>query len=140
MSKEKSIKLNKAIKGAYQDARFWAVLLDESSVESGPFDGACLVCAKSIIKAAGAGELVRITRIDEGSNLRSEHYGSMIGGLIYDFDGSADNEEEWVNRFKINESVFYPNMSVSHGLDPHSKIPDDPEAVDKISKIIALYL
>lgn len=73
-------------------------LLLNSKVQSGPFDGGCLICAKAILSAIGHGELIRVvSRKNE-----VEHYGALIDGVIYDMSGSFVNEESWLSSLKAH--------------------------------------
>lgn len=121
--------ISDAIIKTYNDDRFWTILLDQSSAQSGPFDGGCLICAKAMMLAFGGGNLGRITSPDG----KTQHYGVELNGAIYDFDGRAKTSQEWIDRFMENESISEENWRYSYGIDSTSIIPDDP----KSSKLIA---
>lgn len=130
--------IQEAIEETFKDDRFWNILVNESVAQSGPFDGGCLICAKAMQLAIEGAELVRITSELDGG--QTEHYGIRIDNIIYDMDGMAESEREWVSRFQKNESINNRILGFSLGYDESSPIPDDPYASKKISQILAKNL
>ena len=128
--------LANAIWAVYEDERFWVTILDGS--DSGPFDGGCLICAKAIILAAGAGELVRIVRSERPDT--AEHYGARVNGVIYDFDGAAMTPEEWIERFAINEGVRDRPMSFGIGLGDKGDTPEDAVIENKVASMLTMAI
>ncbi len=127
-----------AITKTYLDSQFWQVLQEASSECYGPFDGACLICANALILAAGGGELVHIK--SDLNNGQCEHYGALIDGVIYDFDGPCSGPDKWVTRFKKNERVYDRELSFSTGPANNSDILDDPKAVQQVAAILKKYM
>jgi hypothetical protein len=127
-----------AIKKTYKDEKFWSILLDESTAQSGPFDGGCLICARALILACPSAELVRITSPCNGG--QTEHYGVRLEGLIYDFDGLASSHTEWIDRFKKVELVNDRELGFATGYDPDTPTPDDVRASEQISQLIVNYM
>ncbi len=80
-----------AVRQVYHENDFWEEMVGRSQFRAGPFDGGCLTCALAIQDVAG-GRLVGI------GNARGlvEHYGVMVGGLIYDFGGAHASLKAWV--------------------------------------------
>jgi hypothetical protein len=130
--------LKSAIGKTFNDDQFWAVLLNESVAQSGPFDGGCLICAKAIQLAVDDAELVRIVSDLNGG--QTEHYGIRLDDSIYDMDGIASSEAAWVSRFQDNESRTDRVLGFAAGYDEESLIPDDPCASKQISQILFKYL
>ncbi len=110
-----------------------AIMIDYSDFGSGPFDGGCLTCAKAIVHAAGEGELIRIVKI---KNERTQHYGVMIKGVVFDFDGLHITPQEWIKTFCTNEAINPKEMAIAHGYDQESSIPNDPKTQNKITKLL----
>lgn len=134
MGKNSSIAL--AIRQVYKNSGLWRILLDESEAQAGPFDGACLICAKAIIRATGCGKLVRLT-----SDLHpAEHYGALIEGAIFDFDGRHGSPKTWIRRFAEKESVRDRVLGYAEGFDEGTEIPDDPQAEKKIANLLSLAI
>jgi len=123
--------INEVIKKTYSSNDLY-IALDEVSSEC-PFVGGCLVCAKSIIEFAGKGSLVRMVSDINGG--QTEHYGAMVDGVIYDFDGSASSPQDWIERFQREEGVNR-DMTFQEGYDENSDIPDDPVVVKAITKLM----
>lgn len=119
-----------AIRRTYIAKEFWDVL--DNATGSGPFDGACLVCAQALKHAAGEGDIVRI--FDTSTNT-THHYGLRIGGTVYDFDGACDSRT-WIQRFSRNENLTSRPLSVETGIDETSGIADN----DRVSRSIARLL
>ena len=129
--------LDTAIRLMCEDLTVWDELLNQSEARSGPFDGGCLICAKALIHALGSGHLVRIV---SAPNQQTEHYGAIINGTIFDFDGGAHSSEEWMKRFTANEYVHDRVLSVQHRFDSTANIPDDPKSVKRISRLLCSYM
>lgn len=84
-------KLVGAIRQLYHEDNFWSEMVEKSQFQAGPFDGGCLTCALGIQDVAG-GALVGIAN-PQGV---VQHYGVMIGGVIYDFGGAHHSLNSWV--------------------------------------------
>lgn len=130
--------MHQAIRRAYKDEKLWEILVNGSRAQSGPFDGACLVCAKAIVNAAGQGDIVRMTSPLNGG--QTEHYGARVNGLIYDFYGSNQNPQEWIDRFAKEEKINDRWMCFADGLDPNSDIVSDDEASKRVADLIKWHL
>jgi len=135
-----------SIRLVYKNNEFWRILLEESEAQAGPFDGACLICAKAIIRAAGRGRLVRLM-----SNLcPEEHYGALIDGAIYDFYGRHSSPKTWIKQFADKESVVDRVFAYAEGFPGETEsfeggqfepeIPDDPYAEKKIARLLFLAM
>ena len=111
------------------------VLVNESVAQAGPYDGACLICARAIIDAANGGELVRI--VSDVRRSQTEHYGALINGVIYDAEGAYRTPGRWFRQLARLERIFDRTFSLSIGSDPASCIPDDPAAQAKLARLIA---
>jgi hypothetical protein len=127
-------RLTKAIRHVYRKPDLWTVLVDESRVASGPFDGGCLICARAIIMAAGQGELVRITSDLNGG--QTEHYGARIGEFIVDFSGTYSTPESWIASFAALENVRDRALSYAPGYDDSAQIIEDPVAAQKVGDLL----
>ena len=125
--------ISKAINTTFNEDGFWVLLIERSKAKAGPFDGNCLTCARAIIHAVGSGSLVRI--ISDLSDGQAEHYGAMVSGVIYDFDGPAKTPVEWVERFRRSEQVYDRECLFAHGLG-RTDMEDDHEAVEAISNLL----
>jgi hypothetical protein len=123
-----------AIKGAYEDERLWKILIEESTAQSGPFDGACLICAKAIIRAVGHGSLVR--QISELNGHQTEHYGAKIGDRIYDFSGGYASPAEWIEAIHRLENITDRTLSFAEGYDDRADTADDPQAEKAVAAIL----
>lgn len=125
-----------AIRKAFKSNEVMDHLVDSPIVRSGPFDGGCLVCAKAIIYAAGGGELVRLTNPER--DVKTEHYGAMIDGVIYDGNGAHRDGKTWANNLaKYENDPSLSQLNFGKGYDQHSEIPDDPVAAKKIGGILS---
>jgi hypothetical protein len=128
--------LETAIKSIIEEHEVWDILIKESKPQAGPFDGGCLICADSIIEAAGSDEglLVKILNLETGN---TEHYGAYVDGEIYDFNGSFENVNDWMEAFR-KETVHLKDtlLDVSFGLDQLSEIERDTDASKKIAVLI----
>jgi len=130
--------IQQAIEKTYSDEKFWEILVNKSSAKSGPFDGGCLICAKAMQLAIDDADLVRITSTLNGG--QTEHYGIRHEGVIFDMDGRANNEHEWIEHFQKNEGVFDRELNFSTGYDSATDTPDDAWAVKEISKLFSKNL
>jgi hypothetical protein len=126
-------RLSNTINAVGDSDAFWELLLEKSEAQSGPFDGGCLIIAKAIILVAG-GSLVRVVSDVNGG--QTEHYGALVEGVIFDFDGPTNNSDEWLARFKRNEYIVDRSLSLGHGYDGSSEIPDDPFTSKELSKML----
>jgi hypothetical protein len=136
--------VEQAIRNLKASPRMWS-LLQNSVAQAGPSDGACLICARAIIQAAGRGELVRIVSVasdGSGSNrAQTEHYGALIDGVIHDFNGSYRTPQAWVRGFAEQEGLHGRQLDVAHGHDVLDKeIPDDPQASSQLAGLLAEQL
>lgn len=120
--------LTRAATGIKRSNRAMKILLN-SEAGSGPMDGGCLICAKALIMANGKGDLVRLY------SHQTEHYGAMVDGVIYDSDGAHRTEQEWIDNFSKSE-MFTGPLTVEPGHDAESSIPDDPQAVTQLAKVL----
>lgn len=116
-----------AIARVQENDSFWDLLL--TNLGGGPFDGACLVCARALMLTFG-GEFVRLDCAG-----RADHYGARIQGVIFDFDGPAPSPAAWINRFRANELVDH-QLAFQVGLGLPGTIPDDPETARLISDFL----
>lgn len=130
MRKNSSIAL--AIRQVYKHRDFWRILVDESEAQSGPFDGGCLICAKAIIRAAGGGKLVRMT----SPQCPAEHFGALIDGAIYDFNGRHGSPGAWIKRFVQKESIMDRVFEYAEGFHDEAEAPDDPQAEKNIARLL----
>jgi hypothetical protein len=126
-------RLHYIIKAVYAADAFWNLMLEESPVKSGPFDGSCLICAKALIRAADGGELVRIV----DSKGMTHHYGALIDGEVYDFDGHHPSPRQWVVRFSELESMMDQDLEFAMGYDETADIPDEPHIEKRLAAIIS---
>lgn len=122
-----------SIKRVFESDSLWSILLNESDVRSGPFDGACLICAKALIRANGNGSLVRI--VSDLNDGQTEHYGANIDGDIYDFDGLHGSPSAWIETFAAKENMAGRQLSFAMGWDSESEIPDDPATERKVAAL-----
>jgi hypothetical protein len=119
-----------AICATYASAAFWDIVVEQSEARAGPFDGACLICAKAIIRAADRGQLVRITYGGQ-----AEHYGAEIDGAIYDFEGRHDSPAAWIEAFATVAGVGR-TWGFARGLGQAGEIPDDPRAEKAVARLL----
>ena len=111
------------------------LLVNESVAQAGPYDGACLICARAIIDAANGGDLVRIVSDVRGG--QTEHYGARIDGVIHDAEGAYRTPGQWFRQLARLERIFDRIFSLAVGSDSTSSIPDDPAAQAKLARLIA---
>lgn len=126
--------LSAAIAQVSRTQQFWKLMLEESRAEAGPFDGGCLIVAQALIQAAGRGELVRVA-----SELNpAEHYGARIDGVVYDFNGAAASEQEWVERFVSTEQAtdWGRIWHFAEGLVPCADIIADPKTSVAVAEML----
>lgn len=116
---------------AYEDRAFYEEL-SKIGVYPGPFDGACLICAKALQLVFG-GHLVRI--VSDFDVAQTEHYGVKIGETIFDMGGAYQSATEWVSWFAKEQFVNDRKLSTAVGLDLDSEIIND----DRASKLLANY-
>lgn len=107
----------------------------DSHIESGPFDGGCLIVARAIIKFVGKGKIVRI--ISNANHDQTQHYGALINNRIYDADGEHANWQSWIKYFSTVELVQNQQLGYAMGVDPHSSIPDSEELADQLAAMFA---
>ncbi len=120
-----------SIRRVYKSNAFWTAMLDESKFKSGPFDGGCLVCAKALIRVFG-GSLVRIVNSSKNT---TEHYGALIDGGIYDFDGFHSSPNKWMQTFEKHEHTGR-DLYFAEGFDKKSVIPNDPDTELKVADLL----
>lgn len=129
--------LSHSITQVYKNIFFWHTLVDQSKVQAGPFDGGCLICAQAIIKAVGRGVLVRITSpLNDG---QTEHYGALIDGMIFDFDGPAKSSNKWIERFRKNEMIYDRKLFFAKGLDLTTETPWELSTSLAIAELIIKF-
>jgi len=128
------LKLTKAIASTKLSNDLYTVLDSDDVRAECPFTGGCLVSAKAIIIANGEGSLVRI--ISDANGGQTEHYGALINGSIFDFDGPADTAEKWIERFRTQERINDRELSYAEGFDSESEIPDSAAASKAIAKLL----
>lgn len=89
----------KSIRSLYDGKALWQVLVNETKVGAGPFDGCCLICAKAIIRAAGRGELVRIVAASDWqvAKYRAQGY----DGAIFAPDKDDFTKRGWLGSVQI---------------------------------------
>lgn len=123
--------IDAAIRRVYSDTRFWRIL--EHATGTGPFDGGCLICAQALVLAFG-GELVRLDRV-----VCADHYGAMVSGVLFDFDGQAASPGCWIERFRSNEGVTH-NLVLRVGLGDRGAIPANELASGLIANLLVAAL
>ena len=127
-------KLSAFIRAAFSSNEILAVLLDDSTAQSGPFDGGCLIVAKALLLLTGKGTLIRIVRHEP--HTQTEHYGIEIDGHIYDASGKHQNATAWINTFASRELIAPPLLFFAYGYDEASDIPDDPRAIKELTSLL----
>lgn len=88
--------------------------LCEMHLQCGFFDGGCLTFAVALLFAFGPGRLLRVVR-PVRYNGRTQHYGALINGRIYDADGGYENESDWLQRLG-NQMVLPGGVEVIVGF------------------------
>lgn len=131
------MELGPAIQAAFQDDRAWKILVEDSCVKAGPFDGGCLVVANAILQAAGHGALVRIASDLNGA----EHYGAAVDGLVYDGAGGHASPDAWLTHLVQHELVSGRRLTYAEGLDAAAtEIVADPAAERALSNLLQAKL
>ncbi len=116
----------------FRSNEIYGILLNAPSIQSGPFDGGCLVCAKALARVIPGAEVVTMI------NPRGEpdHYGVKLpDGAYGDADGYAESAEEWAARFKNKENLDFTPEVVDE-LVPSDSIPDDASVVDTLVRAL----
>ena len=107
--------------------RIYQLLID--AIDSGPFDGGCVVFAQALQIKYGGLIVVLLDR-----NRQADHAAVKIDNILIDVDGQAEIDA-FVKRFEKNERVEI------FGIRPirDSDLPDAPrdlELSDKIAKLL----
>ncbi len=125
----------RVIATSYRDDVFWRMLLDQF-VGAGPFDGACLVCAKALILWADQGTLVRL--LDAKTRV-THHYGVRLGrgGVLFDWLGAHRSGAIWIRRFAKAENIK-ASLAFAEGYDGNSDIPEDVWAERALARYFAM--
>lgn len=119
------------ISKAFQNKKVAECLLN-SKVRSGPFDGGCLIVAKSLQKLFGKGKIVRME-----SDYQWEHYGLQIGNHFFDGYGKARSAIEWKKRFATKEDIDDAiDWEIKAGIHPETHTIDDPETIEKLTALL----
>lgn len=135
-------KLGKEIKKAFRQDDVMGILLN-SPLQSGPFDGGCLVVAKALCSLFPEFKLVVLVRRAEGKTRILDHYAAMCpdGGLI-DADGYASSPANFIKRFIKNEHLKHAHTSyvVEPGFPNLSPDIDYPRTVKDLVRVLRLFL
>ena len=104
-----------------------------NTVDSGPFDGGCVVFARALQIKYG-GDVVVLT-----ANGSADHAALYLNGKLIDADGAAE-PKEFIKRFMKNEYPSYMNKTVD-GVRPlqNNDLPDAPRN-EELSQQIAKLL
>jgi len=120
--------INKAINAVYRNKGFWALLLDR--IGAGAFDGGCYVVAKALADAFNG----RVVTLLSTNNV-PDHYGCVVYGQTFDFDGYAGTPEQWIRRFKKNEGLTKELVYAPYDV-PSPDIPRDDELSDIVKEML----
>ena len=101
-----------------------------NSINSGPFDGGCVVFANALHLVYGGKVVVLVS----DKNI-AEHAALLINNVLYDADGPA-KYTEFVKRFERNELVGTGRYIIEIRDITDSDLPDAPRDM-KLSKQIA---
>lgn len=77
--------------------KIYSLLID--NIDSGPFDGGCVIFANALQAVYGGKVVVLVSNINI-----AEHAALLLGNILYDADGPA-TKAEFVKRFEKNELV-----------------------------------
>lgn len=113
------------------------VLVNQSFVQSGPFDGGCLIVAKALYHLFPEGELVHIAN-EFGE---AEHYGlRMPDGSVIDAAGVHPSETSWI-QYMEQEELMKHCCVVQRGIGKDIGLEiDDPAAVKSLIPILRKHL
>ena len=107
--------------------RIYKLLVD--TIDSGPFDGGCVVFARALQMKHGGDIVVLINQRQQ-----ADHAAVKLGDILIDADGPAEINE-FVKRFERNERVNIVSIRPIQTTD----LPNAPRN-DEISKKISLLL
>lgn len=100
-----------------------------NTVDSGPFDGGCVIFARALQMKHG-GDIVVLT-----ANGSADHAALYLHGMLIDADGPAE-PKQFIKRFMKNEYTSYSNKMVD-GIRPieNSDLPDAPRSEELSQQI-----
>jgi len=132
--------IGKRVNRAFRRDRVARVLLD--ALDSGPFDGGCLVVAKALARLFPECKVATVVRRACGMEI-PDHYAVTCpdGGMI-DADGYAPTPQAFLGRFVKNEHSGDRPASFRvkrRMLEPFSDI-DDPRAVEDLARELGTVL
>jgi hypothetical protein len=106
--------------------RIYKLLID--TIDSGPFDGGCVIFAQALKMKYGGEIVVLLTR-----NEQADHAAVKIGDILIDADGPA-KVDSFIKRFERNERVEI------FGIRPiqDNDLPDAPRNIGLSEKIATL--
>lgn len=132
--------IGKRVKQAFRHNAVMEVLLD--AVDSGPFDGGCLIVAKALRRIMPECKLCTVLR-RAGEAEIADHYVLLCpDGGVMDADGWARDSMTFIRRFMRNEKGFY-NDNDDLRIEPRYVVngvtPDDLRAVEKLEREIRVF-
>lgn len=98
-----------------------------AAIDSGPFDGGCVVFARALQIKFGGGEIVVMVNSE---NDRAEHAALQYRGQLYDADGVASIGDA-IRRFRRLEHVWVDDI---RPIEPRD-LPDAPRDQELSAKI-----
>jgi len=106
--------------------RIYKLLID--TIDSGPFDGGCVVFAQALQIKYGGEIVVLLNR-----NKQADHAAVKIGDTLIDADGPA-KVDSFIERFERNERVEISGIRTIRDND----LPDAPRNIGLSKKIVTL--
>lgn len=88
-----------------------------------------MICAKALCGAFG-GQVVTLEM-----HGRPQHYGAIIQGTRFDFDGPAESGDIWAERFAESEVVDGP-LRCEDGFLPNPEVPFCQETSNAIRALL----
>lgn len=108
-----------------------------NAIDSGPFDGGCVVFAQALQKLYG-GEIVVLTGTStDGSAEQAQHAALLLNGDIIDADGPA-NPRAFAQRFQENELDHTGGKVTGYRPLRDGDLPDAPRDEQLATEIVKL--
>lgn len=124
---------------AFRNEAVMKILVDDSKVQSGPFDGGCLIVAKAFKNLFPEGRIVHISFTGPNGKQHADHYGLRLPDkMIIDAAGLHESADCWIAYLNMHEGMR-SGRRVRQGIliDPDI---DDPTAVNKLTTALQKVL
>jgi len=115
--------------------KFYNLLV--SAVDSGPFDGGCVIVAQAIQMKYGGEIVALLGPSQKGSKVVAQHAAVKIGDQLIDFDGPLPMQD-FVRRFERNELSSTGGGITTVRLLNDDDLPDAPRDKELSLKLARL--